>query len=146
MPSEQASQNIPSVPLRSWSNQSDFKIKELLTKGSYGKVYLASHVNTGRDLIVKVSNRQLPCSSILRLATPACVHCTECESDSRDASAGWLVVVAACTAAAALAWARWGGGQLDISADPCSSIQNQALLARNYQSRVWHAVERLHRP
>lgn len=46
--------NITPVPLREWSTQTDFKIKELLTKGSYGKVYLASHVNTGRDLIVKV--------------------------------------------------------------------------------------------
>jgi hypothetical protein len=45
---------IPKVPLRCWNDQHDFKIKELLTKGSYGKVYLAAHQNTGRDLIVKV--------------------------------------------------------------------------------------------
>jgi serine/threonine protein kinase len=51
---------VPAIPLRSWSEQHDFKIKELLTKGSYGKVYLASHVNTGRDLIVKVRVDGLP--------------------------------------------------------------------------------------
>lgn len=71
MPSEQASR-IPSVALRNWNEQSDFKIKELLTKGSYGKVYLASHVNTGRDLIVKVRSPQLPWSAH-RLRTTSCI-------------------------------------------------------------------------
>ena len=54
MPAEASSAQLVPVALRSWTDQNDFSIKELLTKGSYGKVYLASHTNTGRDLIVKV--------------------------------------------------------------------------------------------
>jgi serine/threonine protein kinase len=62
---------IVTVPLRAWSTQTDFKIKELLTKGSYGKVYLASHVNTGRDLIVKVRS---PSSLTLFLVDRTCTR------------------------------------------------------------------------
>lgn len=54
MPAEASSAQLVPVALRSWTDQNDFYIKELLTKGSYGKVYLAQHTNTGRDLIVKV--------------------------------------------------------------------------------------------
>ena len=74
MPLEaQLTSELTAVPLRSWTNQNDFHIREQLTKGSYGKVYLASHVNTGRDLIVKV--RELTLLSAAAYTDSS--HCTK---------------------------------------------------------------------
>ena len=70
MPGPATQANLPQValppPLRSWNTQSDFKVsKEPLTKGSYGKVYLAWHHNTAQELIVKVSAYGATCSVAL---------------------------------------------------------------------------------